>query len=517
MLMITLFFHKEPFVRRTFPKWALVLIPFLLPSPHAAAAEPLDTAAVDRQVDDALDFWRVPGTAVAIVRDDKVIYLKGHGFREIGHKDPVTPDTLFPIASCTKAFTTTALAMLVDEGKLSWDEPVRRHVPYFHLHDPSADALVTLRDLVCHRTGLGSHELLWYRSSLSQEEIIRRIAFVQPSYPFRSGFRYQSTMFTTAGHAVAAAAGIPWDEFVRKRILEPLDMKRVTLTTPAAEKDPDHAIPHRHGTFGQPMAMPWYKMTVPEPAGSIDASARDLCQWVRFQLGDGTFGGKRLVSTASLDETHLGQNLIRMEGTAKAMNPETIQMSYGMAWVIQDYRGLRLISHAGAIDGFRAHLTLVPRERLGIVVLTNMHQTRMNLALSNRLVDLLLGLKTRDWNAFYLAQARQEELEHWAQRQEWESKRKDHTNPSRELAAYAGSYEEPAYGTCEVTVEQGKLVWKWSSFKCPLTHFHYDTFVAQDEVLGGPRMVFTLGADGEVTTLRVVDVLGVEFRRVKGK
>jgi CubicO group peptidase (beta-lactamase class C family) len=165
----------------------------------AAASQPIDSAAIDRTVQEAMRYWQVPGVAVAIVRDDAVIYLKGFGVKEIGKKDPVTPDTLFPLASCTKAFTTMAMAILVDEGKMGWDDPVRRHVDFFHLSDPSADALVTLRDLVSHRTGVGSHELLWYRSPWSQEEIIRRIGKVKLDYPFRSTFHYQTTMFTTAG------------------------------------------------------------------------------------------------------------------------------------------------------------------------------------------------------------------------------------------------------------------------------------------------------------------------------
>ena len=165
--------------------------------PGHTVAQAVDSDAIDAIVKDALKFWHVPGVAVGIVRlgdrrDDQVVYLRGHGLKEIGKPDPVTPDTIFPLASCTKAFTTTAMAMLVDEGKMNWDDPVRRHVEFFHLSDPAADALVTLRDLVSHRTGVGSHELLWYRAPWSQEETIRKIGKVKLDYPFRSGFRYQT-------------------------------------------------------------------------------------------------------------------------------------------------------------------------------------------------------------------------------------------------------------------------------------------------------------------------------------
>jgi CubicO group peptidase (beta-lactamase class C family) len=496
---------------------AVLLLGALPAAVRPAPPDAVDTAAVDRVVADALKAWDVPGVAVAIVRDDKVVYLKGHGVRELGRKDPVTPDTLFPIASCTKGFTTTAMAMLVDEGKMGWDDPVRKHLDYFRLYDPLADANVTLRDLVTHRTGVRGHELLWYRSPWTPEEVVRKMGLVKPDRPFRSSFQYQSTMFTAAGLGAGSAAKMSWAEFVQQRILDPLDMKATTLTTTAAEKAPDHASPHRPDGHGQLEVIPWYKMEVPDPAGSINSSARDLANWVRFQLGGGTFDGRRLVSAASLGETHTPQNIIRMEGLAKAMNPDTLQMSYGMAWLIQDYRGRLEVSHAGLIDGFRAHVTLLPRDGIGIVLLNNRDQTGMNLALSNTLVDLLLGLPKKDWNGYLLDQERKQKAEVQERLREREAKRQHGTHPSRELGAYAGSYEEPAYGTAEVALENGALVLRWGTFTCPLGHYHYDTFLAGSDILHNPRVVFSLNADGEVAAMKVLDQLDVEFKKVKPK
>ena len=500
--------------RSPLPFVSLVLVALLAP-PAPAADQPIDTAAVDRAVQEALGAWEVPGVAVAVVRDDEVVYLKGFGVRELGRNDAVTPDTVFPIASCTKAFTTTAMAMLVDEGKMSWDDPVRKHLDYFHLADPLADANVTLRDLVTHRAGVGPNDLLWYRSPWSQEEIIRRIGRVKPEYPFRAGFRYQSTMFTAAGHCVASAAKMPWADFIRERILDPLGMKDTSFTTTAAERAADHSSPHRPGASGRLEVIPWYTIEVPDPAGSINSTARDLARWARFQVGDGTFGGKRLVSAANLAETHTPQNIIRLEGSPRSMNPDTLQMSYGMGWVICDHRGRLLWEHAGAIDGFRSQVTLVPDARLGIVLLSNRHQSWMNLALSNTLVELLLGLPKRDWNDYYHGVLLREMRENQERLREREAQRHHQTDPSRELSAYTGTYEEPAYGTAEVTLADGHLVWHWNSFTCRLAHYHYDTFTVESDLLGNPRAVFTLGPDGEVASLRLVDVMGVEFKKVK--
>jgi CubicO group peptidase (beta-lactamase class C family) len=479
----------------------------------AAAEQPVQTAAVDDLVRTALKAWHVPGVAVALVRDDEVIYLKGSGVKELGRKDAVTPDTVFPLASCTKAFTTTAMAMLVDDGKMGWDDPPRKYVNFFHLADPLADAEVTLRDLVTHRTGVGGNDLLWYRSPWSQEDIIRRVGLVKPYASFRSRFLYQTTMFTVAGHAVAHAAGCPWDEFVRKRMLGPLGMSGASFRTAAALKNPDHAHGHRANDRGEVEVIPWYPIDRPDPAGSLNASARDLSKWLRFQLGDGAFEGRRLLSAANLRETHTPQMVIRLEGSAGAMQPDTRQMSYGLGWVIQDYRGRHLVSHAGAIDGFRCHLTLVPEARIGIALLNNLDSTQMNLALSNSIVDLLLGLPAKDWNAYLREQVRKEKAAKMEYLRQREARRHHGTKPSRELRAYTGAYQHPAYGTVTVGAKGGQLMWKWNGFTCPLRHYHHDTFTIADEVLHDPFVSFTLGTDGNVERMKVEGRLGVEFKK----
>ena len=221
-----------------------------------AGAAPPDPAAVDAVVRDALKAWNVPGVAVAVVRDDQVVYLKGHGLRAAGSDRPVTPDTVFPLASCSKGFTTTILAMLVGEGKMGWDDPVRKHLPWFHLGDPLADREVTLRNLVTHRTGLRGHDLLWYRSPLPQEELVRRVGLLPLDKPFRTAFQYQSTMFTAAGLAEGAATKTTWADLVRERIFKPLEMAESSLTTTEALKAADLAMPHRLGATAGPRSSP---------------------------------------------------------------------------------------------------------------------------------------------------------------------------------------------------------------------------------------------------------------------
>jgi CubicO group peptidase (beta-lactamase class C family) len=476
-----------------------------------AWAESLDTRTIDDLVERTLEAWHVPGVAVGIVREDKVIYLKGHGVRSVEGKEKVTPDTLFPIASCTKSFTTTAMAILVDEGKMKWDDPPRKFVPYFHLSDRLVDEQVTLRDLVTHRTGLRGHDLLWYRSPWTQEDIIRRVGRLPLDQPFRTTFQYQSTMFNVAGFAVASASGTTWADFAQKRLLDKLDMKATYFTTTAIDEIADKASPHRLDPENEPKITELYPMEVPEPAGSIQSNSRDLCKWLRFQLSD----GKGIVSARNLKETHTPQILFRMDPLDRGMFPDTKQMSYGMGWVIQDHCGYRILQHAGLIDGFRCHFTLVPKARLGIVLLCNLHRTSMNIALSNGLLERLLKLPHRDWNAVVAEAQKKHAREVEAEELKQQKQRQLDTQPSRELAGYAGTYEHPAYGTVDVTLKDNALVWRWNRFSAKLKHFHYDTFTLPIEMMGEPRVVFHLDAKGTVARMKVLGEMNVEFRRVR--
>ena len=489
-----------------FPIW--LLLAWMAVDAHA---EDL-SRAVDDLVQKAMRRWEVPGVAVVIVRGDEVLYLKGHGVREHGRDEPVTPDTIFPLASCSKAFTTALMAQLVDAGVVRWDDPVRKHLPYFHLSDPNADALVTLRDLVSHRTGVAPHDLLWYRAPWKHEEMIRRAGKLPLSKPFRATMQYQSVMFTAAGLSAASAADKPWDELVKEKLFTPLGMKTASTSTAEALKNPSHASGHNKDRDGKVQVVPWYVNPEPNPAGSINASARDLAAWLQFQLAEGEFHGERLVSAEQLRATHSPETIIRLEGRVAADNPETQQMSYGMGWVIQDYRGEKLISHAGIIDGFRVHITMVPKQKLGLAILANLHATRMNLSLSYQIIDHLLKLPPRDWDDLYGKLAIDDELTEKLALRRLELDRRPNTKPSLALEKYVGAYEHPAYGIAHIKLNDGKLRWEWSGFHDPLEHYHFDTFLmATEERFFGQGLVEFAIEDGEVKGLKLLD-LG--FRRV---
>jgi CubicO group peptidase (beta-lactamase class C family) len=484
-----------PFMRST-----AVLLSLLLSL--TAAAQPLDTKAIDRIVTTAMKSWQLPGVAIAIVKNDRVVYVNGYGTKELGGTEPVTGDTLFQIASTSKAFTTTAMAMLAAEKKLSWDDPVRKHVDYFRLADLCADSQVTLRDIVSHRTGLSRHDELWDNSPFTAEDVVRRIGRVELSKPFRSAYQYQNIMYIAAGEAVSKASGMPWDEFMKTRIFRPLAMTR-TVVSDAEWNAADHATGHQYDwKTGRLAPQRPIDTTTIGAGGAIKSSASDMANWLRFQLTNGAFNLVQLVDPAAIEETKTPNTVIRMEGLTREANTETNVMSYAMGWTVQDYRGELLVSHAGALNGFRTHVDLLPRRSTGFVIMTNVGRGLSLVSMRNSLADLLSGKPGRDWNAYYLMVDRRADEKGEAEKEARNAKRIPDTTPSRPLEQYAGEYESPAYGIAKVSVVDGHLVLQWSRMTIPLTHFHYDVFNALSEYDDVDEQVtFTLGAEREVKML----------------
>jgi CubicO group peptidase (beta-lactamase class C family) len=476
------------------------LLLLLLAASFPCSASAQQTEFLDSVVTEGLKSFQVPGLAVVVVRNDQVIYLKGVGVRKIGSSEPVTPDTIFALASVTKAFTATALGILVDEGKADWDDPVRKHLPWFRMADPLADRDVTLRDMLCHRTGLVRHDLLWYQAGWDVEETVRRMAFLEPRSSFRATFRYNNLGYLAAGLATASAAKLPWHEFVQKRIFDPLAMKNSVFTRSQAEKTGHAATPHTRRGKDMIETIPWYPDDQQiRASGSIKSCVRDLVPYLRLQLAGGTCGATRVISSRSLAETHRPQIVTPIE-SAHAQLAGTTQASYGLGWHILDYRGQLLLEHGGSNDGSRARVMLFPRSKLGLALLTNIDEADVLQAVGNIMADHLLELPKKEWQSYYLRHRRVGPSSSSL------PTRVKGTKPSLELQAYAGTYEEGAYGTVRVTYDEGKLRLAWSSFNVELEPYHYDTFVSTTPGrLHEETATFSLGADGKVSELRFVE------------
>lgn len=485
-----------------------ILAALLLAAP-LSAADP-EPAAIDALANESLRQWNVPGMAVVAVRGDAVLVLKGYGRMRFDGDAPLTAEVPFPLASCTKAFTSALFATLVDEGEMRWDDPVRKHLPGFHLSEPHADALVSLRDLLTHRTGLAQHDLLWYRAPWSLDESLARAGRLPLDYPFRSGYAYSSLMYIAAGRAAEQRSGQPWDALVRRRLTEPLGMTGVTFTTKDVPKE-KRPTGHRRGKDGKLEAMPWYEFDVPNPAGSMNATPHDLANWLRFHLANGkTANERRLVSERNLRETRSPQNVVRLEGNARRMNPDTVQMSYGMGWVVYDHRGKHVVAHGGIIDGFRLVFALLPEEKLGFAVVVNLHESKLPQAMVNAMIDRCCGLPERDWNAFFLKiQADDDAAEQTAL-----AARNKSRNPNRKPTltpdGYAGTYTHPAYGSAKVTADGGKLVLEWSAFRGALEPFEGDVYRIADGFFAERLIEFAAKPGQPASTLHF---LGLTFDR----
>jgi CubicO group peptidase (beta-lactamase class C family) len=477
---------------------------------------PLD--GLDSLVAAAVRAWEVPGLAIAVVADDSIVFARGYGTRTVGRREPVDANTLFAVGSTTKAMTATALAMLVDEGKLRWDDLVIAHMPELRLADPYVTRELTVRDLLTHRSGLGGVDLLWYGSTNTFAEIERRLRWLEPESSLRSSYAYQNVMYAVAGELVGRVSGVPWDRFLRERIFAPLGMTRAVTSIGALAGMDNVATPH-DVVDDTLRAIPWRNLDAIAGAGAVNASAMDMARWIRFQLDSGKAGRERLLSPASWREMLTPQFVVPRERFYPTARLAGVNFTtYGLGWFLHDYRGHLVAMHTGSIDGMTAIVGMIPGLRAGVVVLANRDHAELRHALMLTVLDRFTGAPSpaRDWSAELRALYGRMRDEARAARAERESRRVAGTKPSLPLAAYAGAYADSLYGAAVVRLENGRLTASLNGggFAGPLEHWHFDTFRARwtDRVLGDSFLTFVLAADG---TVRAVRVEGVgEFGRV---
>jgi hypothetical protein len=366
---------------------------------------------------------------------------------------------------------------------------------------------LTIRDVLCHRSGLERGDLLWYGSDYSREEILRRVRYLKPTWSFRSNFGYQNIMFLAAGQAAAAAAGKSWDALVKERIFTPLGMTSSNTSTKDLAGQDNVASPHDK-VEGKVQSVPWRNIDNIAPAGAINSNVVDMAQWVRMQLNEGKYNNQTLITSGSMKEMHMGQTIIRLEGTMEKLYPGTHFMNYGLGWFLQDYQGRKVVQHGGNIDGMSAMVAMIPEEKIGVVILTNMNGTALRDALMYVAFDYLLPVQgtKRDWSAEILKAFKgMQEIAEKAEKKREADRIKD-TKPSLELKNYVGTYSNEMYGDLKVSEENGKLVVNYNpAFIGDLEHWHYDTFRAnwRARLVGKSFVTFTLNAAGKVEAVKV--------------
>ncbi len=434
---------------------------------------------IDAFIAAAMKDWTMPGAAVAVVQDGKVIHSKGYGYRNVEKKLPVTPQTLFAIGSITKSFTVLTLGMLVDEGKLDWDKPVRDYLPGFTLHDPVATERLTARDMVTHRSGLPRHDSMWYNAAFTRQEMVERLRYLEPSKDLRATFQYNNLMYMTAGYLAGRLSGTSWEELARRRIFSPLGMKRSNLSVEDSKKDADAALPYQK-VKEELKEIPYRGIDEIGPAGSINSCIDDMSRYLLLHLSKGKYDGRQIISESNLLQMHTPQ---MVTGDAFLRWPELGHSAYGMGWSISTYRGFKMVQHSGGIDGFNALVTFLPQKNIGAVILLNRVGTALLQVIAYNVFDRLLGLDQAPWNQRFLEDQKKGESSREDAKKKGYTVRREGTRPSHALAEYAGEYEHPGYGRARIETEGNGLKLTYNRLSTPLNHFHYDVFEAPEDPL----------------------------------
>jgi CubicO group peptidase (beta-lactamase class C family) len=458
--------------------------------------------------------WQVPGLAVTVVKDGKVLLSKGYGVQELGTSTAVDSKTLFVCASTTKAMTATCMGMLVDEGKVRWNDPVIKHFPEFHLYDPFVTRELQIRDLFIHDTGVGNADFLWGLMDIPSDQVLQKMRDVKPTYSMRAGYIYQNIFYLAAGKVIEKVSGKPWSTFVTERIFQPLGMTRTFPLLKQASLDPNRTKPH-YKIEGVITVIEHTNADEIGPAGSVWSCADDMSKWVTVLLDSSKYAGGRLLKPATWKEMFRPQLLIpeaQFYPSQKFTNPNW--RSYGLGWFQHDYKGKKVNFHTGSLAGAVAIHGQLPEERLGIYVFGNLDHAEMRHALMYKAFDHFALGGTLDWST--ALKQRYGELDAAAEKREkdFEAKRVANTRPNLALEAYAGEYQDPLYGTLVIKVEGDNLVAVSNNFlKGTFAHWHYDTFRGwfEKKWYGKGNLSFVLGTDGKVKT---ANFDGFEFRRL---
>ncbi|MBN2600375.1 MAG: serine hydrolase [Candidatus Marinimicrobia bacterium] len=491
-----------------FKRTGLLLLMLLNP----LISQPINIPGLDEYIQRNMEYFNVPGLSIAIVKDEQVIFSKGYGTREIGQTKNVDDNTLFAIGSISKSTTAIALAMLEDEGKLAWNDKVIQHLPDFQMYDPWVTKEITITDLLTHRSGLPSVSggTIWYGSDFSREEIVHRIRYLKPVSSFRSEYAYQNIMYVVAGQIIPSITGKTWDEFIRERLLTPLNMNRTTTTMAELSSMQNVASPHILKNQ-EVIIVPHRDYDNIGPAASIYSSAKDMAQYVKCLLNYGEFKGRRIFSETNAKEMFRPQMTIPVSDYSDDMQRRQPQYrAYGFGWFLEDYQGQKIIRHSGGVDGMRALVAMVPSENLGFVILTNQEEYRMYYTIFYRLLDHFLGFPEYPWDQVFQKSADSPAEE--------KQPKIYNTQMSLSLKEYCGIYQDRMVGDITVDIINDKLVLAFTHTPCftaELEHWDGNIFrlTWRDPTIPQGFVEFQMDKDGIITRLKFdqPQLLDVDF------
>jgi CubicO group peptidase (beta-lactamase class C family) len=488
------------------------------------AAEPKTTdparrlEGFDAYMQKVVKDWNVPGIGVAVIAKDKVVFAKGYGYRDYGQKLPFTTKTVVPIASNTKLFTATAAGLLVEDGKLEWDKPVRQFIPGIQFYNDDLNATVSIRDMLAHRTGITRHDTIWYKSDFTRKELYERLKYLEPTQPIRQTFLYNNMMYAGAGYVIELLSGRKWEDFLRERVLGPLGMTSTVFSIEDLQKQPDHGVPYteRRDSF-EIYRIPYYSEAAGiGPAGSMNSNLDDMSRWVIAQLNDGKVDGKTVVPPAVVRAT-LAPALSLPNANLEARGwGEVLNAAYGAGRWTASYRGHLVSYHGGDINGFHSQVLVAPSDGIGVVVLViGDHAAPLYNVVAYNAYERMQGLDQTPWSERLLAVRLKGKEAGKQARAKAGAGRVEGTRPSHALDDYSGEFEHPAYGVVTIAKKDDALQFDFHKIKLPLAHFHYDRFDTPDDEQDGQWSVnFGTSPQGEIDRALIsLDQAEVVFNR----
>ena len=473
---------------------------------HGIPAQPPEIAqkltGFDAYMEKVLKDWNAPGIGVGIVVNDQLVFAKGYGYRDYEKKLPFTPTTLCPIASNTKLFTAVSAGMLVEEGKLTWDKPIRQSVPAIQFYNDELNNTVTLHDMLSHRTGITRHDTIWYKSEFTRKELFDRLKYLEPQQPIRQMFLYNNMMYAATGYVIELQSGKPWEQFVRERILTPLAMDSTVYSIPDMVKHPDHGVPftEKRDSF-EIYRIPYYEEQQGiGPAGAIISNIEEMSHWLTALMNEGKYKGRQVLPAAVLKATlepsiALPNTLGESKGYWEILNA-----AYGMARETAAYRGHLITFHGGDIDGFHSQVSFLPNDHIGVIVFViGDHCAPLYNIVSYNVYERLLGMEVTPWSERRLDMRLKDKRAGKEARAKAGADQVKDTKPSHALADYAGGYENPAYGILQIGLKDNQLRFDFHQMQFPMTHFHYDRFdTPDDERYGKWSVNFRTNPQGDV-------------------
>jgi CubicO group peptidase (beta-lactamase class C family) len=489
----------------------------------AIAANAAPPAGFETRVEKLRQQVGVPGMAIAIVEDGKVTLARGFGVRALGESVAVDADTIFPTGSTGKAFTVAALGILVDQGKIGWDDKVIDHLPWFQMYDPWVTREITIRDLLVHRSGLGlgAGDLLMVpRTNLSRAESVRRLRYIKPATSFRSGFAYDNVLYMVAGQLIEEVSGETWEKFVRDHVLKPAGMLKSTTDNDARFATTDRAQPHARMNGGLRGVGDQSRLDERDdlgrnaaPAGGLAVSANDMARWLLIQLDSGRLpgGSDRLFSEAAHEQMWTPMTIQPIDQAPEALKAtQPMFNAYALGWDVRDYRGAKIVWHGGAVLGFLTAVVLIPDKHVGFSIEINSEDGQIIVGLMYELLDHYLGIRANDWPAKFIA-LKQQRLEKALQAYHAAASQPANVGPSLPLARYAGTYADPWYGNIEIAHADGGLRIDFKStprMGGALEHWQYDSFVTRfdDKAIEPAYVTFSLDAGGNVESITMKPV-----------